>query len=128
MRRALIAFALSFFLGSCAAQLMAAAEQDCQRFGFQLGTSEYAACVQQQYNRRNAAFQSGLQQMGQTGGGHTSAPTPPQPYYNSPATMTCFYRNEYSSGFNKVCNYDCLGSPYAITQSSASLCPMNLNR
>ena len=44
------------------------------------------------------------------------------------ATQTCFKTGDYRSGFNKICNYDCLGSAYAMTISSTSLCPLMVNR
>jgi hypothetical protein len=44
------------------------------------------------------------------------------------ASMTCFSTGEQTSGMNKICYYDCLGSQAAITVSSVSLCPMSINR
>ena len=41
---------------------------------------------------------------------------------------TCFHQGEYVSGMNKVCRYDCLGSPAETTISSVSLCPLTVNR
>tara|TARA_B100001109_G_C18563651_1_gene335423 strand:- start:5 stop:286 length:282 start_codon:yes stop_codon:yes gene_type:complete len=41
---------------------------------------------------------------------------------------TCFHKGERMSGMNKICYYDCLGSEYAITISSTSLCPLTINR
>jgi hypothetical protein len=46
----------------------------------------------------------------------------------SSGTQTCFAKGDYTSGFNKICNYDCLGSAYATTISSTSLCPLTVNR
>lgn len=40
----------------------------------------------------------------------------------------CFFKYEQVSGMNKICYYDCLGSLTAITISSTSLCPLNINR
>lgn len=132
MHRTLIALSLSLLLGACAAQFMAAAEQDCQRFGYQVGTAQYAGCVQQQYNQRVAAMQragAALSAAGNAGQPAPSyAPSAPGTYYSSPATTSCFYRSEVTSGFNKICTYDCLGSPYAVTQAATSLCPMSLSR
>ncbi|BAQ16936.1 hypothetical protein [Methyloceanibacter caenitepidi] len=45
-----------------------------------------------------------------------------------PALVMCFFSHEVASGMNKICYYDCLGSPAAITISSVSLCPLNINR
>ena len=41
---------------------------------------------------------------------------------------TCFKSSEYTSGMNKICIYNCLGSDAAITISSVSLCPLTINR
>jgi hypothetical protein len=42
--------------------------------------------------------------------------------------VTCFQTGEQSSGMNKICYYDCLGSQAAITVSSVQLCPLTINR
>ena len=42
--------------------------------------------------------------------------------------IMCFKTGESTSGFNKICYYDCLGSAAAITISSVSLCPLTINR
>lgn len=42
--------------------------------------------------------------------------------------VICFFQYEQVSGMNKICFYDCLGSTTAITISSVSLCPLNINR
>lgn len=42
------------------------------------------------------------------------------------ASVTCFLKGEQTSGMNKICYYDCLGSAAAITVSSVSLCPLNI--
>jgi hypothetical protein len=41
---------------------------------------------------------------------------------------TCFATGEQTSGMNKICYYDCLGSSFAITVSSVALCPLTINR
>ena len=40
---------------------------------------------------------------------------------------TCFKKGEYTSGFNKICIYDCLGSDRALTLKSTDLCPLSIN-
>ena len=40
---------------------------------------------------------------------------------------TCFKKGEYTSGFNKICIYDCLGSDRALTLKSTDLCPLTIN-
>ena len=42
--------------------------------------------------------------------------------------VTCFKSGEQTSGQNKICFYDCLGSRAAITIKSFQLCPLNINR
>ena len=39
---------------------------------------------------------------------------------------TCFKTGERTSGMNKICYYDCLGSETAITISSIELCPLTI--
>ncbi|MDC3086003.1 hypothetical protein OA342_01535 [Pelagibacteraceae bacterium] len=41
---------------------------------------------------------------------------------------TCFKTGEYAKSMNKVCNYNCLGSPHSITISSVELCPISVMR
>lgn len=40
----------------------------------------------------------------------------------------CFKTGERTSGMNKICYYDCLGSEVAITIRSAELCPLTIQR
>jgi len=42
--------------------------------------------------------------------------------------VTCFSTGEQTSGMNKICFYDCLGSQAAITITSVQLCPLTINR
>jgi len=42
------------------------------------------------------------------------------------ASVTCFKSGERTSGMNKICYYDCLGSEAAITVSSVELCPLSI--
>ena len=57
-----------------------------------------------------------------------STPNPEiwQPNHIIKAATTCFKTGEQTSGFNKICMYDCLGSAKAITISSTSLCPLTI--
>lgn len=54
------------------------------------------------------------------------------PYLAMPAparaSTTCFKRGEWSSGMNKNCAYDCLGSEAVQTIGVAELCPLMINR
>lgn len=40
--------------------------------------------------------------------------------------MTCFKSGENTSGMNKICFYNCLGSTVAINISSVELCPLTI--
>ena len=40
--------------------------------------------------------------------------------------VTCFKKGEYTSGFNKICIYNCLGSDVAITIGAMQLCPLSI--
>ena len=39
--------------------------------------------------------------------------------------VTCFKKGKYTSGFNKICTYRCLGSDVAITIKNTRLCPFS---
>lgn len=45
---------------------------------------------------------------------------------NEVAVM-CMKKGEYTSGMNKICVYDCLGSDAAITVGAVDLCPLTIN-
>ena len=42
--------------------------------------------------------------------------------------VVCFKSGEQTSGMNKICYYDCMGSTAAITISSVQLCPLSINQ
>lgn len=42
--------------------------------------------------------------------------------------QTCFKKGEYTDGMNKVCRYDCLGSPAETTIRATELCPLSVKR
>ena len=42
----------------------------------------------------------------------------------SPA-VTCLYTGERESGLMKICFYDCIGSPGAITVPFGQMCPLS---
>lgn len=42
--------------------------------------------------------------------------------------VTCFRTGEETSGMNKICYYNCLGSKTAITIKSSRRCPMTIRR
>lgn len=50
------------------------------------------------------------------------------PHSETKVAVMCFKTGEQTGGMNKICYYDCLGSPAAITVSSVSLCPLSINR
>ena len=52
----------------------------------------------------------------------------PRQTSNTQVAVTCFFRYEQTSGMNKICYYDCLGSLAAITISSVRLCPLTINQ
>lgn len=43
-------------------------------------------------------------------------------------SATCFKTGEQSSGMNKICYYNCLGSAAAVTVASYELCPLTIER
>lgn len=52
----------------------------------------------------------------------------PVPNHDTRIAATCFKTGENTSGMNKICFYDCLGSQTAITIGATDLCPLSINR
>lgn len=44
----------------------------------------------------------------------------------SASQTMCFGNGERVSGMNKICSYDCLGSPRETTIGAAQLCPLSI--
>lgn len=42
------------------------------------------------------------------------------------SAYVCFLKGSYTSGMNRICLYDCLGSTFATTVGAAELCPLTL--
>jgi len=42
--------------------------------------------------------------------------------------QTCFKQGEYTQGMNKVCQYSCTGSGYAITIGATQICPLSVRK
>ena len=48
---------------------------------------------------------------------------------NNNSGTTCFKESEAQEGFNKICFYSCVGTPYAINlDSPTALCPLTIKR
>jgi hypothetical protein len=43
-------------------------------------------------------------------------------------TMICTYRSEQVFGTNKICHYDCQGSPVSVSIPVLELCPVAIRR
>jgi hypothetical protein len=41
---------------------------------------------------------------------------------------TCFLKGEVTSGFNKICYYECLSGDYAVNIKATQLCKLSVNR
>ncbi len=46
---------------------------------------------------------------------------------SSTSNLLCFKTGEQVSGMNKICYYNCGGSPAAITVKAFKLCPPSIN-
>lgn len=49
------------------------------------------------------------------------------PVQGTEVAVLCFKTGEQTSGTNKICYYDCLGSAKAITIGFVQLCPLTVN-
>jgi hypothetical protein len=62
----------------------------------------------------------------------TSAGAAPAPSLKSETPMqtavVCFKKGERTSGMNKICYYDCMGSDTAITIGAVELCPLTIDQ
>ncbi|MDA1354495.1 MAG: hypothetical protein O3A01_08570 [bacterium] len=136
----IFALTLSLILVSCSEpetqqDRLASASASCSSYGFKAGSENFAACVQKQVisdqeqkAARNARISAALGRMSTQynsnlygGSGSTTGSS-----YGS--GTTCFKKSDYTSGFNKICNYSCLGSAYATTIGSTQLCPLTVTR
>jgi len=110
---------------SCTSDPIRLARATCEtKYHLIPGTAIHGACVRAvAENPPNKLETFGLALEGFGEGlrrGHTAG--------HKQLTSTCFKTDEETSGINKICYYDCLGSASAITISSVSLCPLIINR
>jgi hypothetical protein len=47
---------------------------------------------------------------------------------SSSSSMSCFKKSESTTGTNKICIYNCMGSDVAINVKSTRLCPMSIKK
>mgnify|MGYP001239910572 CR=1 FL=1 len=47
---------------------------------------------------------------------------------SSSTSLSCFKKSESTSGTNKICIYNCMGSDVAINVKSTQLCPMSIKK
>ena len=116
----LAALAAATLLGGCAQQIFNAAQKDCAAFGFRPGSTEFAQCTQDRYGARQAQIQNSaarLQSAGVAMNG-TSAPQSGQP--------VAFLTGQFVEGQSRVCTYNRMGSPFAMTVGAADVCPISV--
>lgn len=92
---------------------------ELQRRGADCG--RYAGAISNAMAQSQNAMNVGLKMM---------QPTAVAPVGASSGTggVTCFAKREWTSGFNKNCAYDCLGSEAVQTIPSTSPCPQTIVR
>lgn len=119
--------------------------RQCEKLGITLINPGYSSCrirmIQAKYDVEMRALQ--LQRLEQASRAAESkmwldfAARMLRPTYVGPAPGsgpagggaaygTAIYKNEQQSGMNKICYYDRVGSPVAITIGAAQLCPLTL--
>lgn len=83
--------------------------------------------VKRKHDReRQQAFSAALSNMGAALQG--DPPSNSSISSSASSGTTCFAKGSTTSGFNKICAYDCLGSAAAITIGSTELCPLTIER
>lgn len=73
-----------------------------------------------------AAWQRGLAGAAQGAAAAQPVPPPEPTPAPKPITVTCYGKGEVTSGNNKICYYDCLGSGAAVTIPAVALCPLTI--
>ena len=94
-------------------------------------TRQQKLWLNQAVANENRTRGAALQQLGNSISAATAPPqtqTPPSGLVPNRTFQVCFKRGEYAEGLNKICSYDCLGSPAAITIGSSELCPLQIER
>ncbi len=136
MKRIAVAIGLLLLAGCASAEQLAVQDDaTCQSWGAATGTADYAACRTALTQKRSADAELFSQRLSAAGRAMSAASSgiasPDQsPAFSSAPTIraTCFARGERTSGFNKLCAYDCLGSAHVITVNAASLCPLTVQQ
>ena len=112
-----------------------AAQDDatCRGYGAEAGSEVYVQCRMTQVSQRQARRQAIAASIGAMGGALRDQPSAGQSTFGAGqstfgAGTTCFSKGEVTSGMNKICTYDCMGSAAAITQGAASVCPVTITR
>lgn len=132
--RAILA-ATALLLGSCATADMTLVDaEQCAAWGAPAGHQDHAYCMATLANKRavdraeiSARMIAAGRAMQAAGGGYPAQSMAPN--RNAPPIRTvCYGRGEQTSGFNKICYYDCLGSRHAVTQNAVSLCPLTIQQ
>lgn len=130
MRASILALAL--LLGSCATVDYETADAAaCTSPQTPPGSYEYVSCRRALADQRAESARAANARFSALAGAMAGAgrAAPAQSVHSpQPMRTTCFKRGEYSSGMNKICNYNCLGSAYAMTVSVAELCPLTTER
>jgi hypothetical protein len=119
MLRMAILVAAGLVLAGCAQPFMKLAQSQCAQFGFTAGSTEYAACVQSQYNQNLTRLRDGLAAAGGVlnphGAGGGFAPRGEE--------GTRVFKNTYLSGAQRICLYDRSGVPETTAVDAADPCP-----
>lgn len=107
-------------------------QEQCVSWGAAIGTQAHAQCRTAMMEQRTALIERQAASRAATAARFSAAGaamTGSRPAQSpTPITTTCFARGESTSGMNKICYYDCLGSRAAVTQSSVSLCPITIQQ
>ncbi len=120
--KSLIFLVLALLLSGCATteEQHASDDSSCRAYGFKDGTDGFSNCLMRLDAQRKANQRRAL---GAALVAASGTATPVAASYSRPAV--CFKSGEATSGFNRICYYNCTGSTYAQTISSSQLCPLS---
>ena len=117
---------------SCTSDPIRLARATCEtKYHLIPGTATHAACVRavaENPPNKLQTFGLALEAFGEGACGAGCAVAKPLAKPDKQLASTCLKTGEETSGMNKICYYNCLGSAAAITISSVSLCPLTINQ
>ena len=100
--------------------------------GYEAGSLQFANCVQSQYNQKQAAYQSSMQQLGTAAQAYSAQQAQILESMNSKPSAgkaggPAYLRSQSVQGSTRSCVYDRLGKSVTVTKSVFDTCQLTIN-